>query len=117
MRSVAIVLGVAVIATAGGASAGEKIRLAQNSATTTCMMTCNSQAAACQSGCFVPAAPPVGNTTSPITLAQTPGANPTASTTCVMNCSTTQVTCQTACSRNAYQGLQLTPPPAPVIGQ
>lgn len=92
----------AVVAVAGfarEASAGEKIRLAQTSTTTNCMMTCNAQAATCQAACFVPSAPSVGSTTSAIAQAQAPGPNPTASTSCVMNCSTTQLTCQTTCAR------------------
>jgi hypothetical protein len=90
---------VAVAGFASEASAGEKIRLAQTSTTTNCMMTCNAQAATCQAACFVPPAPSVGSTTSAIAQAQAPGANPTASTSCVMNCSTTQLTCQTTCAR------------------
>jgi hypothetical protein len=118
MRRLAVVF--LLTANAGlvdAASAGERIRLAQTFVTTTCMMNCNSQAATCQAACFVPGAPSVGTTTSAISLAQQPGPNPTANTTCVMNCSSQQVTCQTICSRNAYQGLQLTPQPAPPVGQ
>src|SRR5580704_1523628 len=102
MRGLAVLF--AVLAMAGFAtevSAGAKIRLAQTSATTTCMMTCNSQAATCQAACFVPSAPSVGSTTSTFTQAQTPGPNVTASTSCVMNCTTTQVSCQTTCARTS----------------
>src|SRR4029077_1716163 len=102
MRCLAVVLALATVAgVAGGASAAKKIRLAQSSTTTKCMMTCNSQAALCQSACFVPPAPPVGSTTSTFTQAQAAGPNPTASTSCVMNCTTTQVTCQTTCARTS----------------
>jgi hypothetical protein len=47
MRSIASILAVMVIAAAlaPGAEAGEKIRLAQSSTVTNCMMTCNSQVA------------------------------------------------------------------------
>ena len=118
MRFLAVVFAVAASAGfAGAASAGDKIRLAQTSTTTNCMMTCNAQAATCQAACFVPPAPAVGSTTSAIAQAQAPGPNLTASTTCVMNCTTTQVSCQTVCSRGASQGLQLTPQPAPPAGQ
>ena len=99
MRCLAVLFAVAVAGFAGEASAGEKIRLAQSSTTTNCMMTCNAQAATCQAACFVPPAPAVGSTTSAIAQAQAPGPNPTASTSCVMNCTTTQVTCQTTCAR------------------
>ena len=98
MRCLAVLFAaVAVAGFAGAASAGEKIRLAQTSTTTTCMMTCNAQAATCQTTCFLPPAPAAGSTT--IAQAQTPGPNPTASTSCTMNCTTTQLTCQTACAR------------------
>jgi hypothetical protein len=118
MRCGAVLLAVVAVAGfASEASAGEKIRLAQTSTTTSCMMTCNSQAAMCQAACFVPPAPAVGSTTSAIAQAQAPGPNSTASMTCVMNCTTTQLSCQTVCSRSASQGLQLTPQPAPPVGQ
>ena len=100
MQCLAVLLGVVMVAGfAADASAGEKIRLAQTSTTTNCMMTCNAQAATCQAACFVPGAPSVGSTATTITQAQSPGSNPTASTSCVMNCTTTQLTCQTTCAR------------------
>src|SRR5580700_5095510 len=100
MRCCAILFTVVAVAGfASEASAGEKIRLAQSSTTTSCMMTCNAQAATCQAACFVPPAPAVGTTTTAIAQAQTPGPNSTSSTSCVMNCTTTQLTCQTTCAR------------------
>ncbi len=75
---------------------------AQTFTTTNCMMTCNSQAATCQTACFVPGTTPsLGSTTPPLLAAQAPGPNTTASTTCVMNCTTTQLTCQTTCAKVA----------------
>lgn len=98
MRCLAVLFAVVAVAGfAGEASAGDKIRLAQSSTTTNCMMTCNAQAATCQTTCFLPPAPSAGSTT--IAQSQTPGPNPTASTSCVMNCTTTQLTCQTTCAR------------------
>src|SRR5579862_5185683 len=95
MRCLAVLFAVTAVAGfAGAASAGGKIRLAQSSTTTNCMMTCNAQAATCQAACFVPPASAVGSTTSTIAQAQSPGSNPTANTSCVMNCTTTQLTCQ-----------------------
>src|SRR5580693_8479217 len=118
MRCLAVLFAVvAVVGFANEASAGKKVRLAQSSATTNCMMTCNAQAATCQAACFVPPAPALGSTTSAIAQAQSSGPNATSSTSCVMNCSTTQLGCQTVCSRSASQGLQLTPQPAPPVGQ
>jgi hypothetical protein len=55
MQCVAVLFAVVAVAGfASEASAGEKIRLAQTSTTTNCMMTCNAQAATCQAACFVP---------------------------------------------------------------
>jgi hypothetical protein len=49
MRLVAFVFaGLAIAGFTSGVSASGKIRLAQTSVTTTCMMTCNAQAASCQ---------------------------------------------------------------------
>jgi hypothetical protein len=93
----------AATATVGYASAA----LAQSSTTTNCMMTCNAQAATCQSTCFVPAGPPLGSNTPPLLQAQVPGPNVTASTVCTSTCTTTQLTCQTACARNSSQGFSL----------
>jgi hypothetical protein len=60
MRSLAILLAAAAINAAAGrdALAEGKIRLAQTSTVTNCMMTCNAQAANCRSGCVVPGTPP-----------------------------------------------------------
>jgi len=94
MRGLAIVLTVAAIgAAAPTASAEVKIRLAQTSAATTCMMTCNAQAASCQTACVVPGTPPAA--------AATTTSNATASTMCLLNCSTAQLTCQTSCARQS----------------
>ena len=58
------------------------------STVTNCMMSCNSQAATCQTGCVIPAAPTL---------------NATKNTSCVIGCTSTQVSCQTACSRLSSQ--------------
>ena len=97
MQWLAVVFAVlAIEALAGGASAEGKIRLAQSSTLTNCMMLCNAQAATCQSTCLVPSSSSSGSTTSTTT---TTGANSTASTSCTMNCTTTQITCQTICAK------------------
>jgi hypothetical protein len=92
MRILAILSAALVLAAgANAAFAGEKIRLAQSSTTTNCMMTCNSQAAACFASCIVPGTPPAASATA--------AGNATASTPCVINCSTQQVSCHTTCAR------------------
>src|SRR6516225_4515607 len=72
---------------AATSSASEKVRLAQTSATTTCMMTCNSQFANCQSTCLA-----VGAPTAPSNFA-----DPNPRQTCTASCSNQQLACQIAC--------------------
>jgi len=98
MRRLAILFVVALVGSAidgiaSGASADGKIRLAQTSAVTNCMMTCNSQAATCQAACVVPGTPPTG--------AATTTGNANVSTSCQLTCSTQQVVCQTTCARTS----------------
>jgi hypothetical protein len=94
MRCVAVVFAiVAVAGFASEASAGEKIRLAQTSIVTNCMMACNSQAATCQTTCLVPGTAPIN--------AATATSNATSSASCQINCSTQQISCQTACARTS----------------
>lgn len=98
MRGFTIVLGfvvalAAILAVADNAVAEPKLRLAQSSTVTKCMMACNAQAASCQTSCVVPGTPP--------TSAATLTSNATASTTCLLTCSTTQLSCQTNCARQS----------------
>jgi hypothetical protein len=58
--------------------AGTRIRLAQTSNVTNCMMLCNSQAANCQTTCIIPGSQPTGAATS--------GSNANANTSCQLNC-------------------------------
>ena len=83
----------AIVATAGGADAAGKIRLAQSSTVTNCMMACNSQAAACQTTCLVPGTAPIG--------AATTTSNANLNTTCQAACSTQQIACHTVCAQNS----------------
>ena len=82
----------AVLAIAGFAAtafAQGKIRLAQTSVTTTCMMTCNSQYALCQSSCL--ASGTQTQSTSPGTFV---GANVNANQSCLASCTNIQLQCQ-----------------------
>jgi hypothetical protein len=77
MRSIAFIWVVALIsaAPAQGASAQEKIRLAQSSTVTNCMMNCNAQVTNCRTTCLVPvpATPlPSPSSSPPSTLNATP---------------------------------------------
>ena len=74
------------------ALAEQKIRLAQSSTVTNCMMTCNSQAATCLTTCLVPGTPPTG--------AATATSNATLNTACQVNCSIQRISCQTTCSQS-----------------
>ncbi|HXW40968.1 MAG TPA: hypothetical protein VEK75_07185 [Xanthobacteraceae bacterium] len=87
-----ITFGAAVNGMAAAQAAGN-IRLAQTSAVTTCMMTCNAQAANCQAICLVPGTPP--------TNAATTTGNANVSTSCQLSCSTQQLACQTTCARSS----------------
>jgi hypothetical protein len=88
----------AVLAIAGfaaSASAQGKIRLAQTSVTTTCMMTCNSQYALCQSSCL--ASGTQTQSTAPGTIV---GANVNANQSCLASCTNIQLQCQiNTCAR------------------
>lgn len=107
MRGVTIVLMATAVAASGSNGWANGIRLAQTSATTTCMMTCNSQAATCQSTCLIPIAP--GAATAGAASAATTGAAPAATTTgnatantaCLLNCSSVQLACQTNCAQTS----------------
>ncbi len=86
-------LGVICVGTAGVANATGKIRLAQTSTVTNCMMSCNSQAAACQTTCLVPGTAPTG--------AATATGNANMNTSCQLNCTTQQIACHTTCAQNS----------------
>jgi hypothetical protein len=101
MRGLTVfLLAVAVCACTTPSMASGKIRLAQSSTATNCMMVCNAQAATCQTGCLLPSAQisqfPNGAVTS---NTFTPQTNATANTICLSACTTSQLTCQTTCSR------------------
>ena len=97
-----VVLSATFGACATSAMATGKIRLAQSSAATTCLMVCNSQAANCQTSCLVPSAQ---LTQLPNALAPANNLNPqtnaTANTICLSACTTTQLSCQTNCARTS----------------
>jgi hypothetical protein len=75
-----------------GLAAG-RIRVAQTSIVTNCMMACNSQAAACQTTCLIPGTAPTG--------AATTAGNANQSTACQLSCTTQQISCQTLCGRTS----------------
>lgn len=85
--------GLALALCQSAASAAGRIRLAQSSAVTNCMMACNSAAANCQTTCLIPGTPPTG--------AATTGGNANQSTACQLNCTTQRMTCQTNCARTS----------------
>ena len=92
MRGFVILFAAAAItAAAQPVFAGQKIRLAQTSTVTNCLMMCNAQAANCQTACLVPGTAP--------TAAATTTSNATASTACLLACNSVQLTCHTNCAR------------------
>jgi hypothetical protein len=52
--SICVLLATSIVGLAGGALAAGKIRLAQTSTVTNCMMSCNTTFANCESTCFFP---------------------------------------------------------------
>jgi hypothetical protein len=78
-------VGSAIDAALGGAAVAGKIRLAQSSNVTNCMMTCNSQAATRVTTCISPGATPTG--------AATTTSNANLNTACQVNCSTQRLQC------------------------
>jgi hypothetical protein len=97
---VVFLLSVMVALHATASMASDKIRLAQSSTATNCMMGCNAQAATCQTACLLPANQ---LTQVPNALGSANSLNPqtnaTANTICLSACTTTQLTCQTNCAR------------------
>jgi hypothetical protein len=76
---------------ATGACAAGKMRVAQTSTVTNCMMSCNSGYATCQSACIVPGTPP--------SSAATTTSNATASSSCLLGCTNQEQSCQSNCAR------------------
>ena len=94
MRGLGFVLLAAAIGAAPASAFAEgKIRLAQTSNVTNCMMICNSAAANCRTTCLVPGTPP--------TTAATTTSNSSANVACLLNCTSTQQTCHTACGQQS----------------
>jgi hypothetical protein len=90
--SICVLLAASIVGLAGGALAAGKIRLAQSSAVTTCMMGCNSTYANCQSSCV--------NGTFALTVGQgavSPG-NVLANGSCISLCTTQQLSCSQTCA-------------------
>jgi hypothetical protein len=86
-----------VLAIAGfavGASAQGKVKLAQTSVTTTCMMTCNGQYANCQSSCLATGTQSQSSASGAIV-----GANVNANQSCLSSCTNQQLQCQITCAR------------------
>ena len=88
-----VLAGLAAVTADGVAHTATRIRLAQTSNVTNCMMSCNAQAAQCQTTCLVPGTPPTG--------AATTGSNANQNTSCQLNCATQRISCQTNCARTS----------------
>jgi hypothetical protein len=90
MRLSVAVCAIAAVAGWTSASAAGKLRLAQSSTTTNCMVTCNAQWATCQASCIVPGSAPTG--------AATTTSNANANSSCLINCGSQQMSCQSNCA-------------------
>jgi hypothetical protein len=94
MRASIVLL--ALLATSGfatDASAAAKIRLAQSSSLTNCMVACNSQYASCQSSCVSNGA------VSTFSNSGVGAGNIVAGGSCTSACTNVQLSCQTSCAR------------------
>ena len=92
--SICVLLATSIVGLAGGALAAGKIRLAQTSTVTTCMMNCNSGYALCQSTCTNPQAA--------LTLFNQMALAPVmflSSGSCISTCTNLQLRCQITCAR------------------
>jgi len=69
------------------------------SAVTTCMMSCNSTVAQCQTNCVVPGAS--GASVAAQTTGTASVAPGSVGSSCQLACTTAQLTCQTACSQKS----------------
>src|SRR6516164_8936864 len=94
-RAVCVLLTTCIVVLAGGALAAGKIRLAQTSTVTNCMMNCNSAKALCQSTC---ASSPQAALTLFNQLGVSPG-NVVASQSCISSCTNLQLSCQIKCAQ------------------
>jgi hypothetical protein len=93
--SLCVLLAISIVVPASGALAAGKIRLAQTSTVTNCMMNCNSAQALCQSTC---ASSPQQALTSFNQLGVSPG-NVVASGSCISTCTNIQLRCQITCAQ------------------
>jgi hypothetical protein len=94
-----VILCTVALAIAGfavSAPAQGKIRLAQSSVTTTCMMTCNGQYANCQSSCLT-----IGTQQQFSPSGTILGANANPNQTCLASCTNQQLQCQIICARSS----------------
>ena len=93
--SICVLLATSIVGLAGGALAAGKIRLAQTSTVTNCMMNCNSAKALCQSTC---ASSPQAAFTLFNQLGVSSG-NVVASGSCISSCTNLQLSCQIRCAQ------------------
>lgn len=95
-RVICVLLTTCFVVVAGGALAAGKIRLAQTSTVTTCMMNCNTTFANCESTCFFPSQE--FNTVVQGTFSRGAIAG---SGSCISLCTNQQLICQTSCARTS----------------
>jgi len=92
--SMCVLLTTSLVALTGGALAAGKIRLAQTSTVTTCMMNCNTTFANCEATCFFPSQEFNTVVQGTFSRGQVAGSG-----SCISLCTNQQLTCQTACAR------------------
>src|SRR5262249_28147209 len=91
---ICVLLPTSIVWLAGGAFAAGKIRLAQTSTVTNCMMNCNSAFANCQTTCFFPSLAAQSLVQGTFSRGGVAGAG-----SCISVCTNQQLICQQTCAR------------------
>jgi hypothetical protein len=94
--SICVLLATSIIGLAGDALAAGKIRLAQTSNVTNCMMNCNSGYALCQSNCINPNQALQALNQGTFSRGAVAGNG-----SCISTCTNQQLVCQIACARSS----------------
>ena len=92
--SICVLLTTSIVGLTGGALAAEKIRLAQTSTVTNCIMSCNNAYASCRSACLAP-----GQTVSGVIQGTVSTGNLVANGSCLSLCTSQQLLCSQPCGR------------------
>jgi hypothetical protein len=94
--SICVLLAASIVGLADGARAAGKIRLAQTSSATNCMVSCNTTFANCESTCFFPSQEYQTVIQGTFSRGAVAGSG-----SCISLCTNQQLICQTNCARTS----------------